>query len=132
MNTIPQELNWVEKRAACSVVQLFNELITGINDDIALFNSINQFPEGQKFAGDMTRDGTTICIGQHGIQVRPIVYIGIDGSKIAVRDMVKQVNWSAQAKLNQEGRCILKLEDGTELEKWQFRKKALEELFFGD
>jgi len=33
--------------------------------------------------------------------------------------------------LNDEGRCILRLEDMTELEQWQFRKRALESLFFG-
>jgi hypothetical protein len=132
MSTIPQDLNWVEKRASCSATQLFYELRNGINNDIAVFNLFKKLPSDQQFAADMTSDGTTICVGQHGIQVRPIVYVGFAENKIVVRDMVKQLNWSAEAKLNQEGRCILRLEDGTELEQWQFRKKALEGLFFGD
>lgn len=132
MSTVPLELDWVEKRAACTATRSFNELRKGINNDIAVFNSIRKLPPDQQFAGDMTSDGSTICVGQHGTQVRPIVYIRLVENTIVVRDMVKQINWSVEPKLNQEGRCILKLKDGPELEQWQFRKKALEGLFFGD
>jgi hypothetical protein len=132
MSTIPHELNWVEKRAACSAGQMFNELLRGINDDIAVFNSVQKLPENNRFGADMTSDGATVVVGQYGTVPRARVAIGIVGQRIEVRDDAKQSRWSAEVKLNGEGRCILKLEDGTELEQWQFRKKSLEGLFFGD
>ncbi len=132
MSTIPQDLNWVQKRATCSAAQMFNELTKGIDDDVAVLNSLRNLPVDQRFGADMTRDGTTVAVGQYGTAPRPRVLIGIVGDEIEVRDDTKQAKWRAQVKLNCEGRCILRLEDGTELEQWQFRKKALEGLFFGD
>jgi hypothetical protein len=132
MSTIPQDLNWVQKRATCSAAQMFNELIKGINDDVAVLNSTRNLPTDQRYGADMTRDGTTVAVGQYGTTTRRRVLIGIVGDEIEVRDDTKQSKWRAQVKLNHEGRCMLRLEDGTDLEQWQFRKKALEGLFFGD
>ena len=132
MNVIPQKLNWVQKRAECSAGQMFNELLKGIYDDVAVFNSVRNLPETERFAAETTQDGTVLTIGQYGTIPRARVRIGVVGQKIAVQDDAKQAKWSAQVKLNHEGQCILKLEDETELEQWQFRKKALEGLFFGN
>ena len=63
---------------------------------------------------------------------RATVIVGIQNDRLTVFQDWDKKSWSASVGLNREGRCILKLEDGTELEQWQFRKKALEGLFFGD
>jgi hypothetical protein len=57
--------------------------------------------------------------------------IGVVDQKIMVRDQATQEQWSVTVGLNNEGRCVLRLEDISELETWQFRKKALDALFFG-
>jgi hypothetical protein len=129
MSTIPQELNWVEKRAGCNIVEVFNRLCMEIANDIIAINGI-KYKEFY-FKQESLSDGT-IVIGQPNRTPRLTVAIGIVDQKIVVVDQATADRWSVRVGLNNEGRCTLKLEDGTELEQWQFRKKALEELFFGD
>ena len=40
MSTVPQEFNWVEKRAACTVATVFNQVCDGIKRDVDSFNSV--------------------------------------------------------------------------------------------
>lgn len=133
MSTIPQELNWVEKRATCTVAKVFNQLCDGIRDDVAVFNSVFRLTETDHFQADMHSSGTTIIVGCPNKVPRLRVFVGIiEEKQIAVTQEWDGKKWSATIGLNNEGRCTLRLEDGTELEQWQFRKKALEALFFGD
>lgn len=130
MSTIPQDLNWVEKRAACTVATVFNQLCDGIRDDVQAFNSISALAD--QFQADMHSTGTTILVGQPNEVPRKRVYIGIVGKKVQVFREWDNGKWSVSLGLNNEGRCILRLDNGSELEQWQFRKMALESLFFGD
>ena len=50
-------------------------------------------------------------------------------SGINVRNEKHEVKLSANLTLNDQGECKL-LMDGKELDEWQFRRRALEELFF--
>ena len=129
MSTIPQELNWVKKRAACNIAEVFNQLCIEIGNDIIAINGLKY--KELYFKQESLRDGTVV-IGQPNRTPRLTVSIGIVDQQIIVRDQATPKEWSVQVGLNSEGRCILKLEDGAELEYWQFRKKALERLFFGD
>lgn len=132
MRTVPQELNWVEKRVACSIGQVFKELRMGIANDLATLNTVLKLARENQFAARGSEDGAAIAVEQLGTLPRPCVWIKFMEDALEVRDEAKGKVWSAKAKLNPEGRCVLALEDGTELEQWQFRKKALEGLFFGD
>ena len=129
MSTIPQDLNWVEKRAACKIAEVFHALCIEIANDIIAINGIKY--KELYFKQESLRDGT-IVIGQPNGAPMLTVSIGIINQQITVQDQATPDRWSVRVGLNNEGRCTLKLEDGTELEHWQFRKKALEELFFGD
>jgi phage major head subunit gpT-like protein len=116
--TVPQELNWVEKRAACTVGMVFNQLCDEIQKDATSVNTIQQLPEGSQFMAQMHSDGSTIFVAQP--------------NRIVVKEEWRKKTWSVAIGLNNEGRCTLRLDDGTELEQWQFRKMALSGLFFGD
>lgn len=130
MNIIPQELNWVERRVACTVATVFNELRTGIESDIAAINATK--PLSEQFSANPLQSGMGIVIGQPRRVPNRRVLVALSDHNIEVRHEAKGTNWSAIVGLNNEGRCILRLEDGAELEQWQFRKRALEGLFFGD
>ncbi len=133
MSTVPQELNWVEKRAACTVATVFNQLCDAITDDVATFNLVSRLTENDHFQAAMHSSGTMIIVGQPNKVPRLRVLVGIlDEKQIAVNQEWNGEKWNATIGLNNEGRCTLRLEDGTELEQWQFRKMALEGLFFGD
>jgi len=132
MSTIPPELNWVEKRAACSVEQMFSELLRGIENDVATFNEIMKIPDQVRFKAETLSAGTTVVVGQVNIPGRTRIKIGIVENRIETSGDGGRAIISARVALNNEGRCILLLKDGTELEQWQFRKMALEWAFFDD
>lgn len=129
MNTIPHELNWVEKRAACNIAEVFHQLCIEIGNDIIAINGIKY--KERYFKQEFLRDGTVV-IGQPNRIPRVTVSIGIADQQIMVQDQATPDKWAVRVGLNSEGRCVLKVEDGSELEMWQFRKKALENLFFDD
>jgi hypothetical protein len=131
MSTAPQELNWVEKRASCTIAKVFNQICDGIGTDVEVLNSVRQLSEESQFSVNMHSDGSTIFIGQPNQIPRARVVVGAKANRIVVTQEWDGKEWSATVGLNDDGRCILKLEDGTELEQWQFRKRALEGLFFG-
>jgi hypothetical protein len=131
MSAIPQVLNWVEKRAACTVAAVFNQLCDGIIDDVEAINSVRQLDDDDRFSADMHSGGTTIFVGQSNRIPRMRLTIGVASNRIEVRQEWDGVTWFASVGLNDEGRCILRFDD-KEWEQWQFRKKALEGLFFGD
>jgi hypothetical protein len=132
MNTIPQELNWVETRAACTAPTVFNQLCDAIRTDVEAINSVRHLTQNDHFQADMHSSGTTIIVGQPNKVPRPRVFVGIVENRIEVHQEWDGKRWKAFIGLNDQGRCILRLEDGTEIEQWQFRKKALEGMFFGD
>ncbi len=131
---IPRELNWVEARATCTIAKVFDQLCIGVANDIIAVNAIKY--KELYFKQESLRDGT-IVIGQPNGTPRVTVAIGIADQKIMVRDQATPIEWSVVVGLNDEGRCTLRLcnEKGEstacEMEQWQFRKKALESLFFG-
>jgi hypothetical protein len=134
MSTAPQNFNWVIVRAACTVEKIFNELRLGIDEDIAAINSIRKLPENGCFQANLSPTTKVLTIAQLGA-VSQRIRIRIEGKKITVEEECatsSRSTWSVEIGLNDEGRCILRLGEENELEQWQFRKRALENLFFGD
>jgi hypothetical protein len=141
MNIVPEKLNWVEVRANCTIAKVFNQICDGIRDDVAAINSALDFRDDDQFTAEMHSSGTTIIVGQPNKVPRARVYVGIVEQRILVRREWDGNEWSVSIGLNDQGRCILRIKVGLkertegleqELEQWQFRKKALEGLFFGD
>lgn len=136
MSTIPQELNWVQKRAECSAEKVFRELQIGVENDVAAANEAkrlagNFFPD-TRLATKLTADGRVFVVAQINIAGPRVVFF-LHDKKIQARDEVRSATWTATLALNDEGRCKLKIEeDDRLLEQWQFRRLALEGLFFGD
>lgn len=127
---IPQDLNWVEKRASCSAGSMFADLQAGIENDVATINRVTtSAPDNPyRFMTQLTSDGKTLVVGQAG--GGPRVKLSAYQGRIWVQDEINQLKWSARVTFSNEGRCLLKRDDGSELEQWQFRKMALHDLFF--
>jgi hypothetical protein len=111
---------------------VFHELRLGIDNDISTINATKQPSEDNRFSVEPLQSGMGVVIGQPRRVPNRRVLVAVSDHDIEVHDEVKGVKWSATVGLNYEGRCILRLGDGTELEQWQFRKKALEGMLFGD
>ena len=125
---IPERLDWVEKRAACSAAQVFKELQIEIEGDVAAANKANTLPG--PFMATVTPDGHTLIVSFKN-EVGPRIVFFVANSQIQVKDEKRNQKITASLTLNLNGRCVLKV-DGVELEKWQFRKVVLEDFFFGE
>ena len=104
-NSVPRELNWVEKRAACSARQIFAELVRGIDNDVATINAVKKIPESQRFTAEMLSDDSTLVVGQIGIPSRTRIKIGIVGDRIETSGGSDQPSLSASVTLNKIGRA---------------------------
>src|ERR1700678_872941 len=100
-NKVPRELDWVEKRAACTIAEVFNQLCVGVANDIIAINAMNY--KELYFKQDSLRDGT-IVIGQPNGTPRVTVSIGIKDQRIVVQDQTAPCEWSVVVGLNDEGR----------------------------
>jgi len=129
MKNVPQQLDWVDKRAACTIAAVFNQLCDGILADVEAFNLAAKI---DTFQANLLSSGTTMVVGNPTRIPRVVVRVGIVDNRIEVQSDLEKSFWRVNIGLNDEGRCILRLEGGSEMEQWQFRKKALEGLFFGD
>ncbi|MGO8707238.1 MAG: hypothetical protein ACLQMG_06220 [Terracidiphilus sp.] len=131
-NNIPQELDWVNRRANCTVAKVFNELCGAVKNDVLAINAAKGLVGNDGFQVDLLQDGITIVVGQPNRVPRRVAAIGVDQNQIvAQQEWNGGERWVLTVGLNDEGRCTLRLEDSTELEQWQFRKRVLEPLFFG-
>ena len=130
LNAVPQELDWVSTRAACTIGQVFNKLCNEIEGDVSVINTVRNLVDMDRFHIDKLGDGRTIVIGQPSRIPRVVVKVGIVGNEIEVQDDATRSSWRVGIGLNNEGRCVLKNSDG-QMEHWQFRNKALEPMFFG-
>lgn len=129
---VPKELDWVAARAACTAAQMFNELRFGVESDIRSNNEKTQASDEEKVSSTLIENGTAIAISRAKKVPSRRVFIALSEGKIQVYNDAMQLQMSGCVALNDAGRCILRLEDdGAELEQWQFRKRALESLFFG-
>lgn len=120
--------NWVERRAACSIVQVFAELEMGVKGDIEERNRLRTEGETVKFEFAST-SGRFRAI--RNSQSRAPMYAEFSSSSgyIVVEYNNGTQGIRAHVTLNDEGECRLR-HGSKELEYWQFRRIALEALFF--
>jgi hypothetical protein len=126
---VPSELNWVEARSECSIVRVFKALELGVKEDVDAINA--RIKKGVLMRFSIVHSGN----GNRFSVIREVNYdpagsvdfhLSEDEIKIA-RDNVLKIQ--AVLTLTNTGKCKLKA-DGEELEPWQLRRKALEDLFF--
>jgi hypothetical protein len=129
MNNMPQELDWVTVRAACSVEQVFKELHQGVKDDVEAMNLLCEQREEAPIAMSTHRAGNAFFVGR-GQAIKPVVRFLLGKDRIEIADEVSNQTFVVTLTLNNEGRCKLRIEQ-EEFEQWQVRRMSLEKLFFG-
>jgi hypothetical protein len=117
--------DWVTERAACTVNSVFESLYIEIKSDVELANGKRK----QQFG--VNRNGGVITVFQENSSPPRSVAFGISGVVIFAEDSRSRKRTEATLTLNDKGKCRLKVGD-LERERWQFRKDALEDLFFGE
>jgi hypothetical protein len=121
------DFDWVTERANCSLQKVFRSLELGVKADVDKRNALrktgepkwNTAPSGERFS--VFREGGVGCPTQ-------VIEFAIEGDGIDVyRDSSHLVG--GPLTISHNGQCKLKV-DKQELDEWQFRQRALQDLFF--
>lgn len=125
---VPENLDWVNARAGCSMYKMFRELRNEVLEDIKKRNDARK--EGERVRFDFGGDsGKGFSVFREGASGTACIDFTISDEGINVAN-AEQVMFTATITLNDQGRCLFMI-GGKELEKWQVRRMALEGLFFG-
>lgn len=129
------EWNWVQARAECSAVTMFERVRTGAIANTTARNAIRQFDRpGNRFKVDPHGEGRGFTVFDTWGTVRRAVDVTLEHDVLHILvDLPAGQNTTIDAAitLNDEGVCKFKV--GTrELDPWQLLKMALEPLFFQD
>jgi hypothetical protein len=131
---IPEVLDWVKERAACTPLAIFETLRKQVKSDMEARNSLsaeNGFIKRNFNFHD--GDGSWFGVGlprRHSDSKGVTFHLTPVG--VTVRDIeTRNVIYEAALTLSNEGKCRLKVHND-EYNLWQFRKMALHWLFFED
>jgi hypothetical protein len=122
------EFDWVNARANCSIGLLFEQLKAQVEKDVDMRQALSKGPPfyyGFRFRVE----NDTIIAFIEGHRLHESITFRLAGDAIEVMGKDSKVLFSGTATLDNDGDCRLRV-NGDELELWQFRKKALEDLFF--
>ena len=125
-----EAFDWVKARLACSPEKVFQHLKLEVTADVA---SRNTAPTSMgKWQFDMTsHNGSFVVFVKGRDSNKGAVTFEQTERGIDVKNEKDAIVLSATLTINNSKECRLKV-SGQEYEPWQFRKMALEELFFGD
>lgn len=123
-----ENFDWVAARGQCSVAVLFERLKTQIEKDVEGRKALRSGPPFD-FGFRHYIEENVIAVVLEGTQLNKSVSFRLKRNAIEVLDTDHNVVLIAKATLNNDGICRLRVDD-EELDLWQFRKKALEGLFF--
>jgi hypothetical protein len=124
------DFNWVPARAKCSLELLFQRLKTAATRNVDQMNAT--LAREQRLAKCEIADfGDRFLVSYSGNFAPRTVEFKMDKGRIQILGGDElSPKFSATPTLNAEGDCKL-LVEGSELDLWQVRRKALDNLFFG-
>ncbi len=133
-DSVPPNLDWVKVRAECSIAHIFKELELGAREDAEKAQSLVPANQTTKFS--VTKIvGSRFAVVRADDPLSPIsqsVYFVCKRNEITVSDdseLGEKLRMTATLTLTNTGHCKLKV-GSEELFQWQFRRMALEALFF--
>lgn len=125
-NVTDPNFNWVTARSECSALGMFLSLQKDLTKDVETANKV--FANSRRKFG-FSKDATSLTVYEERISPHIVAFV-LDNTntRISVEEN-GELRYTASFTLDKEGRCRFIVGD-EELENWQFRKKALESLFF--
>jgi hypothetical protein len=122
------EFDWVTARSECSLVTIFERLKLQLQDDVDKRMALRgEAPFNYAFK--LVIDGKGAAVVLEGPGLYDSTLFRLTNKAIEIMDKDGKVKFAATPTLNDDGECRLSI-NGQELDLWQFRKKALETLFF--
>lgn len=123
------DFDWVKARGECSLVAAFIRLEKSTQEDVDAANQL--FEKMRRKFAVITHDENSFSVYED-VQPKRHFTFKLSESHISVvkrRDGRDNVLFSATLTIDKDKQCRFLL-GSEELEEWQFRKKALEPLFF--
>jgi hypothetical protein len=124
---------WVKERSECSAAKVFEQLRLEVEHDVEIRNA--QIAPGAGYRFDVVPKGKKFAVVVAGIKsvgknvpFYSVTFTLEDGG-VSVHDNDNKLALNGTLTLNDDGECRLKVK-GKEREFWQFRRMALERLFF--
>jgi hypothetical protein len=123
------KFSWVRARAECSLMEAFNRIRLQVHEDVDERKALRTPSESEWLNFNMASNGNAFTVGRlEHKKVRSVTFrIGEGG--IQVIDENDKPVLEGTLTLGDDGQCRLKVADRN-LEFWQFRRAALENLFF--
>ena len=124
-----QGFDWVTARAKCSLSQTFEELKAEVRRDVEIRKAmLPQPPQPSPYTFNFKPTDRTFSVLLEGHKLHKTVEFTLEGTAIVAR-ADGEIIWAATVGLNQEGHCMLRIND-QDYEHWQARKMALDKLFY--
>ena len=121
------KFDWVTERAACSLPKIFSELRKEVEEDVKTRNAMRPKNSPYEFAVEEKGGDFLVVLAAEGVQKQ--VQFSLTAQAVLARNDEGQTIFELTTTFNDAGQCKLHVKD-QELELWQLRRMALEELMF--
>lgn len=126
------DFGWVSARAECSVSLMFQRLRMQVEADVLRRNEIRTVNEKEKYAFRFASENGVFTVSVDGQCIETEIGVGFRRTLTGVEVYTPSDNkllFKADVTLSNDGECRMKVGE-VEYNYWQFRKKALEDVFF--
>jgi hypothetical protein len=121
------KFDWVTKRFACSFPNVFKALRLQIEEDVKTRNALR--PQNSPYEFSVAEHGDEFTVLLEAKDVRRSVAFSLAEHAILVRDDAGKAMFEVTLTFTDQGECRPNV-NGKDLELWQVRRMALEELLF--
>jgi hypothetical protein len=129
-----EPFDWVKARNDCSIDTVFDRLRLGVQGDVVKRERIRASSGADPRKGKFTFASN---IGRFSASFRThdnegsVIIFTLRRNRIVITNDQDEQLMSATVTISDDRECRIVV-DGEQLEEWQFRKRALETLFFGE
>jgi len=125
-----EPFNWVLERSKCSMEAVFDRLKIGVQGDVETRQKLRESGEfGFEIGFSFVSTANKFSASARTFNDARSVTFMLRDNRIVLTDQKGKELLSAAVTFTDDKECKLVV-DGQELEEWQFRKRALESIFF--
>jgi hypothetical protein len=121
------KFDWVTQRSQCSFPAIFKDLKLKVEDDVKTRNGLR--PGNAPYEFSVTDGGNDVTVLLKAGDFHKSVLFSLAEHAIVVKDDAGNKVFEVTLTFNDQGECKLHV-DEKEVELWQLRRMALEDLFF--
>jgi len=123
----PKKFDWVTERSSCSLPKVFHTLLLQVEQDVKTRNALR--PQNSPYEFSIEENGSDFKVVLAAGELRNLVIFTLAEHGILVRGGEGNQMFEVTLNFSVDGKCHLVVND-QQLDSWQVRRMALEELFF--